>query len=217
MELPTGPIVFVDFEFHQPTGELPTPICCVTRTWPDGRELRLDEAELRACRVAPFPLDASTLYVGYAAAELGCHLVLGWKFPISLIDLHFEFKASTNGRQLPAGHGLLGAAHYYGLETISGNEKDDKRGLAIRGGPFTAAERTELLDYCASDVRTLEALWWKMLPELSAPHALLRGRYAKAQARMEAAGVPIDVPTLARLRASWDAIKGQLIATVDQA
>src|SRR5439155_340109 len=40
-----------------------------------------------------------------------------------------------------------------------------------------------------------------MLPNVSLGHALLRGRYSAAVARMEATGTPIDVPVLAHLRA----------------
>ena len=44
-------------------------------------------------------------------------------------------------------------------------------------------------------------------PTMALGQALLRGRYMAAAARMEWAGVPIDVPMLARLRAGWDGIK----------
>jgi hypothetical protein len=60
----------------------------------------------------------------------------------------------------------------------------------------------------------------RLLPENDHGHvrlgqALLRGRYMVAVARMERNGVPIDVRTLERLRASWDAIKLSLIREVD--
>jgi DNA polymerase I len=55
-----------------------------------------------------------------------------------------------------------------------------------------------------------------MLPEIDLPRALLRGRYMGAVARMEWAGVPIDVPTLSRLRAGWGAIQDSLIRDVDR-
>ena len=46
-------------------------------------------------------------------------------------------------------------------------------------------------------------------------HALLRGRYMAAVARMERTGIPIDVPALERIRASWSRIKSALICEVD--
>ena len=51
-----------------------------------------------------------------------------------------------------------------------------------------------MLDYCESDVLALAKLLPAMLPELDLPRAVAcRGRYMAAVARMEWAGVPIDV------------------------
>jgi DNA polymerase I len=55
-----------------------------------------------------------------------------------------------------------------------------------------------------------------MLPGIDLPRALLRGRYMAAAAAMEWNGVPIDMPTLDLLRAHWNDIKDQLIATIDK-
>jgi DNA polymerase I len=45
--------------------------------------------------------------------------------------------------------------------------------------------------------------------------ALLRGRAMAAFVRIEDNGIPIDVPTLQRLRAGWDTIKQRLIDDID--
>jgi hypothetical protein len=42
--------------------------------------------------------------------------------------------------------------------------------LALRGGPFTDEERNALLAYCESDVRALENLLPRMLPEILGQH-----------------------------------------------
>ena len=55
-----------------------------------------------------------------------------------------------------------------------------------------------------------------MAPGIDLPRALLRGRYMAAAAAMEWAGVPIDMPTLARLREGWTGIQDQLIAAIDR-
>ena len=66
--------------------------------------------------------------------------------------------------------------------------------LAIRGGPWTSEEREALLAYCESDVLALAKLLPAMEPELDLSRAVAcRGRYMGAVARMEWAGVPIDV------------------------
>ncbi len=72
-----------------------------------------------------------------------------------VLDLFTEFRNATNGLPVPCGNGLLGALAYYGLGAIAAAEKSDMRDLAIRGGPFTPAEREALLDYCQSDVDSL--------------------------------------------------------------
>jgi hypothetical protein len=85
----------------------------------------------------------------------------------------------------------------------------------MRGGPYNATEQAALLDYCQSDVDALVRLLPVMLPRIDFPRALLRGRYMAAAARMEWAGVPLDVEALDRLRKDWDRIKRRLIAAVD--
>src|SRR5262245_8668708 len=83
--------------------------------------------------------------------------------------------------------------------------------MFLRGGPWTAEERGDGLQYCQGDVEALNRLLPAMLPELDLPRAVLRGRYMAAVARMEAAGIPIDVETLSRLRESWETIQERLI------
>ena len=55
-----------------------------------------------------------------------------------------------------------------------------------------------------------------MSPEISIDHALIRGRYTQAVARMESVGVPVDLPLLERLRANWESIQDDLIEDVDE-
>lgn len=54
-----------------------------------------------------------------------------------------------------------------------------------------------------------------MASKIDLPRALLRGRYMKAAASMEFAGVPIDTATLALLRQHWDGIQDELISAID--
>ena len=61
----------------------------------------------------------------------------------------------------------------------------------------------------------LERLLAAMLPRIDLSRALLRGRYMKAAAAMEFAGVPIDVPTLGLLREHWTGIQDELIGAID--
>jgi hypothetical protein len=90
------------------------------------------------------------------------------------------------------------------------------RQLAIRGGPFTDAEREALLAYCAEDVAALARLLPAMMPRVDLPRALLRGRYAWAVAAMEHRGIPLDLPTFEHLKGRWSAVQSQLVVEVDQ-
>jgi len=116
---------------------------------------------------------------------------------------------------VPAGKGLVGALTYFGLDTIGAQEKNAMRDLALRGPPWTDAERADLTEYCASDTAALERLLPAMLPRINLRQALLRGRYMRAAAPIERAGVPIDTETLALVREQWINIQDGLIAAVD--
>jgi hypothetical protein len=206
-----------DCEFRQPDGERPDPLCLVAREWRSGRTVRLWQEELTAAPAPPFPLGPDTLFVAYfASAELGCFLALDWSLPARIVDLSAEFRNHTSGLTVPCGKGVLGALTYYGLDGLSAIEKQRMQELAMRGGPYTVAERRALLDYCEKDVIALDQLLPAMLPRLDLPRALLRGRYLPAVAKMESAGVPIDTKARDQLRANWERIKGRLIDAVNR-
>jgi len=209
-------IWLIDFEFRAPDGERPEPACMVAREYRSGRTLRVWADELADMAEPPFPTGPDALTVAYfASAEMGCFLTLGWQMPARVLDLFCEFRNLTNGLGTVAGNGLLGALTYFGLGVIDAAEKTDMRNLAIRGGPYTDAERVALLDYCETDVVALAKLLPAMAPKIDLSRALLRGRYMSAVASMEWNGVPIDVETLSSLRDNWDEIKGELVERID--
>jgi len=206
----------VDFEFHQPDGEVPRPICMVARNFATGETVRvwLWDEKGTSC---PAPLGPESLYVAFmASAELGCHLALGWSLPFHVLDLSAEFRLLTSGRTLVAGRSLLGALTYYGINGIDAAEKKELRELAMRGGPFSVAEKAALLDYCESDVVALSHLLATMLPYLDLPRALIRGRYMKAVSRIERTGIPIAVEALQLLRNEWNSVQRSLVSKVDR-
>jgi hypothetical protein len=140
--------------------------------------------------------------------------------PARVIDLYAEFRLLTNGLPTPCGRGLLGAMEAHGLDGIAAGEKADMRDLVLRGGPWSDAERKAVLDYCQSDVDALAELLPCMALAIVArrhglAHALLRGRYMAAVARMEHIGVPVDFALLRSLRRHWREIKQHLVAEVD--
>ena len=211
---PFREVWFCDFEFKADAGERPVVHCMVAHELRTGQVLKLWADELGD--KPPFSVDPDSFFVAfYASAELGCFLSLGWPMPQRILDLFVEFRASTNGLPVPSGNGLLGALVHHGLDSMAAAEKTEMRELAIRGGPFTAQEKSGLLDYCETDVAVLPKLLEAMAPRIDLGRALLRGRYMAAVAHMEHTGTPIDLETLQVLRSSWGRIKNELINRVD--
>jgi hypothetical protein len=205
-----------DFEFNGGAGDLPVPVCVVARELSTGRTLRLWSDEMAGLSEPPYAIDSDCLFVAYyASAELGCHLALGWTLPENVLDLFAEFRVQTNGVIGAGGAGLLDALAWYGLRGITADEKDSMRDRILAGGPWSPDEQTAILDYCESDVIACDELLKAMTGRVDLPRALLRGRYMKAAARIEANGVPIDAPMLEQLRRRWDAIQDDLTTAVD--
>src|SRR5215831_13316818 len=209
-------VICIDFEFYQPEGERPLPLCMATYEVFSG-ETTMTWLLDGAPQAPAWPCTAHTLMVGYyASAELSCYLALGWAFPPRLVDAFAEFRCLSSGLTVPAGHGLLGALDAFGLPSMATAEKIRMHDLARRGPPFTAQERETLLVYCRTDVEALGRLFRAMLPYMDVRHALLRGRYLSAVVHLEWAGIPCDVETLEALRTHWDSVRGKLVQAVDE-
>jgi len=207
----------VDFEFANTPGSRPRPHTLVAHEVYTGRTLRLFEEEFTQLKAPPYGVGRDALFVAYyASAELGCHSALGWPYPEHVLDLFVEFRHQTNGRPTFAGNSLLGALTHYGLDGMDAVEKRDMQDLAIRGAPFTAADKPALLNYCEFDTMALRKLLLPMLLKINLPYAINRARYMKACARMEHTGTPIDTELLAAFRDNWDRIKDGLVANVDK-
>ena len=214
--LPFKEIWAVDFEFQAGQGEIPVPVCLVARELRSNKVIRLWQDDILALSQPPYAVDEDSLFIAYyASAEVGCHLALGWPKPAYILDLFTEFRAATNGIPPVSGNSLLGALVHYGLDSISGGEKDEMRNLVLSGGPWTSGDVVSILDYCQSDVDALARLLPKMLPKIDLPRALLRGRFMAAAAQMEFNGVPLDLDTLNQLRQQWGQIQDQLVDVVD--
>ena len=208
----------VDFEFSQQAGDRPSPVCMVAREFRTHRLVRLWRDDLLTLRTPPFSVGADSLFVAYySSAEFGCFLALNWQIPVRILDLFTEFKCRTSGLTTPCGVGLLGALTFYGLDSMNAAEKNAMRQLAMRGEPYTADERRDLLDYCQSDVDAL-------VSEQVAQHPAARERVLQVQ--LVDAPHQLQVRFADRLevvvhRAAADvqqlglALDGQLVVTVD--
>jgi hypothetical protein len=211
---PFGTIWLADFEFETPPGGWPIPVCLVAIEYRTGQPIRLWYDELRGHRTPPYPIGLDSLFIAYlASAELSCHLALNWGLPAQILDLYVEFRWLTNGLRPPHGYDLPGALLYFGLDPLDAVAKEAMQQMIACGN--WRGKRSEVLNYCEGDTRAMGRLLPAMADRLDLPRALHRGRYTKAVARMERAGVPIDVATLTHLRTHWETIQDRLIKEVD--
>jgi DNA polymerase I len=159
---------------------------------------------------------------------MGFHAVLGWPRPVRVLDLYAEFCAVWNGltTKYENKRSLVAALVQYGLGGLDAATKDDMRACVLRGGPWDPAEKSNILDYCMSDVDALEQLLPAMLPgiipergrlERRLHYALMRGRYTACMASVEITGTPLDVPLLRRFNRQRHRILADMIEEVDPA
>jgi DNA polymerase-1 len=203
----------VDFEFQAGRGNRPEVVCMVVHEVRGGVTRRYWQDELYLMKQAPFETGDDAVTVAYAAqAELSCFLVLGWQFPVNIVDLYPEFRAVINGTERKAS--LLSALAHYNLPHIEASLKESMIDLVLRGD-WDAEEKNQVLGYCVLDVVALGALLPEMAASIDWPRALIRGQYSAAVAFIEHVGVPIDNGLLRRVRKRWPRIRRELIAEVD--
>jgi DNA polymerase I len=113
--------------------------------------------------------------------------------------------------------GLVGALQYFGLDSIAPKRKDAMRARIMKGWPFTAEEREQILAYCAEDVEMLIRLLIKLLPHIDLPLALHRGESVGCLARSEHIGVPVDMKIFPELadKKTWREIRDSMVPLVD--
>jgi DNA polymerase-1 len=216
--LPPGfeEVVLVDFEFnggtHNPRndGNRPHVVCLVAHELRSGRRFRVWHDQLGS--EAPYRSDNKTMFIAfYAAAELSCHLSLGWELPRYVLDFFIEFRRLTNhsGEHQPKA-GLLAALDHFRLDSIETQAKEHWRDVVLRGGPWTEQERDGILDYCESDVDALRKLF-DVMPIQNLGHSLIHGSYMRADAWMRHRGIPLDRGLCLDLATHWDALRSELV------
>ena len=213
-----APIVVGDFEYETSggdynlvAGDLPVVLCLVAYVLDEYlqhvRTIRLWRGEFG--RTPPFDMGDDTLFVAYSAwAELTCFMTLGW--PKHVYDLHTAYLAASN---VLAPHDpdnprkrehkrLPDACRAYGIE---GWEQIDKGTMAqdIGEGRWRKYGQAAVFDYCEEDVRKSVLLLREQLrgrpghpglPPANVEHVLHWSNYsAKAVARIQAKGMPIDM------------------------
>lgn len=208
-------VVVLDTEFHtgRVLGNRPIPVCICAVELRSGRKHRI-WCEPGEPLLNPLPVDA--LYVAFSAqAEWGTFLALGWDLPTHICDLYAEFRCLTNGLPTTTGNSLIDALTYYHCPAMPRSQKQGVRERILQGGPYTSEERREILDYCAGDVDATANLLQAMEADIYLPMAVERGRYSKAVARMEWAGIPVEVELLRALQEHWKDFRTELVEKVE--
>jgi DNA polymerase I len=224
--------VVCDFEYEAADGDLPHVLCMVAYVLDHKlrhvRTVRLWRGEFGT--EPPFDIGLDTLFVAYSAwAELTCFMTLGWKFPEHVFDLHTAYLAASNEllphnpdekRKKPSKR-LPDACRAYG---IAGWELIDKETMAkdIGEGRWQLHGQPAVFDYCEEDVKKSTELL----------HAMLRGRgefapsdvarvlhwsnySAKAIARIQTRGMPIDMRLWNLVQENKQAVVAELLRQFD--
>jgi DNA polymerase-1 len=218
--LPFKQVWVVDFEFCQPDGDLPDPLCVVARELVSGSRVArwIDAGDPGP---APYELGPQSVFVAHnAAAECLCHLMLGWPLPSYVLDTWASYRTLKNGRSTAFKAGLLDAAAAYGIHTLSTAAKEAGRAIAMQGRAYAETQKDRLIRYCQTDVDTNADLLLAILPEIleqerGLAHAVIHGEYTKALASVEREGVPIDHELYQRIVANWREIRARLIEASD--
>jgi len=141
-------------------------------------------------------------------------MALGWPLPANVVDLITEYRLAICGRGNEKSLGLLAALARYDLPAkVDAEEKKRAQQRCILGAPFEPRERAWIQSYCDGDTDEECELLRALGPPAVSPHAVWRGEFTKAIARMWWRGVPIDprFRQLAHDREAWSQLLGWII------
>ena len=214
-------------EFDLRPGDPPVPLCLVAYILDENlnhvRTIKLWREQLFALKHPPFDVGPNTLFVAYSAqAELTIFEVLGWPFPKHVYDLHTAYLASSNVllpyepdvKRVKQRKRLSDACRAYDIE---GWENIDKAQIAkdIGEGRWRDYGQTVVFDYCEEDVDKSAELLRRQIrgsnrfPRVDTDRVIFWSEYsAKAVARIQAKGIPIDMYI-------WDLIQEYRYAIID--
>lgn len=189
-------IVLVKVEAR--SGEPLAPLALVAKNASTEQMIELGVPKLLSVKHPPYPTGAQALLVTINANEVvACHLALGWRLPERIVDLMIEVRNLSNGNRQKVVGGLAGALLWFGQPTAGA--------FSLSTSPQSMRDR----------MFAVARLYSAMRVSLDLGHALLRGRYCCAVARIEANGIPIDRRVVDKLRSNWPATKSKVVEILD--
>ena len=218
-------IVCFDTEFRgnmKKLGELNEVVCFVFKELITGKITKTYGPNLNKL---PYPNDKRTLWIAHnAGAETHSMLSLKLGRPLFIWDTMIEDKKLYFGRV--KGHGMLRAANRYGIETISEDLKKYYVNLILSKKNYSKEELERILNYCLSDVLTLEKLFLKQLEDIeklkskAGPNdiisqAIFSGDAMAATAQVEFNGIPTNNDLLNKIRDNYPTIREEIIDDIN--
>jgi len=218
-------IVCFDTEFRgnmKELGQLNEVVCFVFKELKTGKITKTYGPDLNKL---PYPNDRRTLWIAHnAGAETHSMLSLKLGRPLFIWDTMIEDKKLYFGRV--KGHSMLKAANRYGIETISEDLKKYYVDLILSKKDYSKEELERILNYCLSDVLTLEKLFLKQLDDIeklkskAGPNdiisqAIFSGDAMAATAQVEFNGIPTNNGLLNKIRDNYPAIREEIIDDIN--
>ena len=148
--------------------------------------------ELRSLDEAPFRTDPRALMVCFSASvELSCFHALQWPEPHHLCDLFLKSDASKTVQSETIKPGTYAVMKRYGLDAMSSSEKEGNK-TGMRNVPENSINVKNFLLIMSLKIPLYRSCFKRCYPESSTTHSYFRSGYAKAVARTEFLGIPLN-------------------------
>ena len=158
-----------------------------------------------------------------AVAEVGCWLKLLHGIPKNIWDCMIEHRRLYNGQKEK--FNLLSVGQDYGyLDELTKDQKEEERDLIIRNETYTAAQKKRILAYNKKDVDLTAKIFLKQVADLETQlkikpenyedelwNCCFHGAAQGGVARVEAAGIPVDLKLYNEFNEAWPMVKESVI------
>ena len=166
----------------------------------------------------------NNLYITFnAVAEVGCWLKLLHGVPTNVWDCMIEHRRLYNGRKDK--FNLLSVGQDYGyLDELTKEQKQEERDLIINNETYTKGQRQRILNYNKKDVDLTAKIFLKQVADLEKQlnikpedyedelwNCLFHGARQGGVAKVEAAGIPVDLKLLNEFNVWWPHVKADVI------
>lgn len=211
-------IIVINFISSEKSGEPKTPLLLTAKDVKTGVSWDLSKEDLNHLSKPPFPTNDKTLIICYQPEQhLCCYLSLGWEMPVYILSLFAEFRVLTNGKRLASGGmTLMGALNYYGLCGLNAIKPKSISVLKTKEEQLSENDFTKLTEHSKRITKWTENLFHAFKSEINLPLAILRGRYCKVVAKIEANGVPVDKELTDRMQNNWGDIKQDITQKLNE-